>query len=116
MKRKRGNMGPEKKRRLEKAKVEVSPSFLSDRGERRLGIDRRRFTYTLHIPERRISGQRRKIRDRRGELNHGMIFKGRKQEERRAVLLRIRNHMESGDLEMIFKEVEEHEAPQNSRD
>ena len=108
-------MGPEKKRRVELAKVEVSPSFLSDRGGRRLGIDRRRFTYTLHIPERRISGERRKIKDRRNDLNHSMIFKKRKQEERRAVLLRLRNHMESDDLEMIFTEVEENEGPQRLR-
>jgi hypothetical protein len=115
MKRKRKNMGPEKKTRVEKAKVEISPSFLSDRGGRRLGIDRRRFTYTLHIPERRISGERRRIKDRRGELNHSMIFKRIKQEERRAAFLRIRDHMESGDLEMVFTEEEENQGPQRVR-
>lgn len=108
-------MGPERKRGLEKGKVEVSPSFLSDRGGRRLGIDRRRFAYTLHIPERRISGERRRIKDRRGELNHSMIFKRRKEKERRAAFLRIRDHMESGDLQMIFTEVEAPEGPQRLR-
>ena len=95
--------------------MEVSPSFLSDRGGRRLGIDRRRFTYTLHIPERRVGGERRRIKDRRDELNHSMISKRRKEEERRAALLRIRAHMDSGDLEMIFTEVEETEGPQRLR-
>jgi hypothetical protein len=102
-------------RKKEKGKVEVSPSFQSDRGGRRLGIDRRRFTYTLHIPERRISGERRRIKDRRGELNHNMIFKRRKEKERRAAFLRIRDHMESGDLHMIFTEVEAPEGPQRLR-
>jgi hypothetical protein len=111
MKKRRKIMGPEKKRGVEKAKVEVSPSFLSDRGGRRLGIDRRRFSYTFHIPERRTGTERRRIKDRRGELDHSMIFKRKKEEERRAAFLRIRDHMESGDLEMIFTEMDETESP-----
>ena len=95
--------------------MEVSPSFMSDRGGRRLGIDRRRFTYTHHIPERRMDGERRKIKDRRGELNHRMIFNRRKQEERRAAFLRIRDHVDSGDLEMIFTEEGENEGPHRLR-
>jgi len=106
---KRKNMGSKEKRGFKKAKVEVSPFFLSDRGGRRLGIDRRRFSYTLHIPERRSGRERRIIKDRRGELDHSMIFKRRKEEERRAAFLRLRDHMESGDLEMIFTEVEDPE-------
>ena len=108
---KRRNMGTEKKRGVKKAKVEVSPFFLSDRGGRRLGIDRRRFSYTLHIPERRSGRERRRIKERRGELDQSMIFKRGEEEERRAAFLRIRDHMESGDLEMIFTEVEETESP-----
>jgi hypothetical protein len=108
---KRRNMGTERKRGVKKAKVEVSPFFLSDRGGRRLGIDRRRFSYTLHIPERRSGRERRRIKERRGELDQSMIFKRRKEEERRAAFLRIRDHMESGDFEMIFTEVEETESP-----
>jgi hypothetical protein len=115
MKKRRKDVGPEKKKGVEKAKVEISPTLLSDRGGRRLGIDRRRFTYTLHIPERRIDGERRRIRDRRGELNHSMILKRRKEEEQRAAILRIRDHLESGDLQMMFAEVEEHEGPQRLR-
>ena len=108
---KRRNMGTERKRGVKKAKVEVSPFFLSDRGGRRLGIDRRRFSYTLHIPERRSGRERRRIKERRGELDQSMIFKRGEEEERRAAFLRIRDHMESGDLEMIFTEVEETESP-----
>ena len=89
--------------------TDISPFFLSDRGGRRLGIERRRFSYTLHIPERRSGRERRSIKDRRGELDHSMIFKLKKEEERRAAFLRLRDHMESGDLEMIFTEAEEPE-------
>lgn len=107
---KKQNMGRERKRRLEKARVEVSPFFLSDRGGRRLGIDRRRFSYTQHIPERRSGGNRRNIRDRRGELDHSMIFKRRKEEELRAAFLRLRDHMASGDLESIFTDADDPES------
>jgi hypothetical protein len=106
---KRTNMGSKKKRGVKRAKVEVSPFFLSDRGGRRLGIDRRSFSYTLHIPERRSGRERRSRKDRRGELDHSMIFKRRKEEERRAAFLRLRDHMEPGDLEMIFTEGEDTE-------
>ncbi len=106
---KRKNMGTDKEKAVKKARVQVSPFFLSDRGGRRLGIDRRRFSYTLHIPERRRGGERRRIKDRRKELEHSMIFKRRKEEERRAAFLRLRDHMESGDLEMIFTEAEDPE-------
>jgi len=34
-------------------------------GERRLGIDRRQFSYTDYVPERRSSKERRKGFDRR---------------------------------------------------
>jgi hypothetical protein len=42
-------------------------------------------------------------------LDHSMILKRRKEEERRAAFLRLRDHMESGDLEMIFTHVENSE-------
>lgn len=106
---KRKNMGSKENRGSKKAKVEVSHFFLSDRGGRRLGVDRRRFSYTFHIPERRRGRERRLIKDRRGELDHSMIFKRRKEEERRVAFLRLRDHMQSGGLEMIFTEVEDPE-------
>lgn len=108
----RKSTGKGKKRGVEKAKVEVSPFFLSDRGGRRLGIDRRRFSYAHHIPERRSGTDRRSIKDRRGEFDHSMIFKKRQEEERRAAFLRLRDHMASGDLEMIFTDVED---PDNNK-
>ena len=38
---------------------------LSDNGGRRSGIDRRQFSYTGHIPERRAGEERRNRLDRR---------------------------------------------------
>ena len=40
--------------------------ILPDNGDRRLGIERRQFYYTVHIPERRSSIDRRNGIDRRG--------------------------------------------------
>jgi len=40
-------------------------NVLSDKGGRRTGIDRRQFSYALHIPERRSGKERRSGRDRR---------------------------------------------------
>jgi hypothetical protein len=41
--------------------------ILLDNGGRRSGIDRRRFSYAVHIPERRSSVDRRKGLDKRGQ-------------------------------------------------
>ena len=38
---------------------------LLDNGGRRIGIDRRQFSYTVHIPERRSGKERRSGFDRR---------------------------------------------------
>ncbi len=40
-------------------------SFPADNGGRRSGIDRRQFSYTAHIPERRCGEDRRSSEDRR---------------------------------------------------
>ena len=40
---------------------------LKDNGGRRLGVDRRRFSYADHVPERRLGEERRSGKDRRGE-------------------------------------------------
>ena len=40
-------------------------SGLSDNGGRRLGVDRRQFSYDFHIPERRTGKKRRSGLDRR---------------------------------------------------
>ena len=42
----------------------MKPTLL-DNGGRRLGIARRQFSYTLHIPERRSGNERRSGLDRR---------------------------------------------------
>ncbi len=41
--------------------------ILLDNGGRRSGIDRRRFSYAVHIPERRSSIDRRTGLERRGD-------------------------------------------------
>ena len=46
-------------------KPDMNRSILLDKGGRRSGTDRRRFSYTVHIPERRLSKDRRKNSDRR---------------------------------------------------
>jgi hypothetical protein len=56
-------------------------SELVDNGGRRLGFERRQFSYNEHIPERRLGGGRRSDQDRRsGESS-------RHKKERRAVFL-----------------------------
>jgi hypothetical protein len=51
-------------------------SLLLDKGGRRSGIDRRRYSYTVHIPERRYSKDRRQNLDRRGkQAGYGTLGK-----------------------------------------
>ncbi len=51
------------------SKVDVADSedqtILRDNGGRRIGVDRRSFSYSLHIPERRSHDDRRKGDNRR---------------------------------------------------
>ncbi len=51
------------------SKVDVTDSenhiILEDNGGRRIGFDRRSFSYSLHIPERRALADRRKGMNRR---------------------------------------------------
>ena len=42
---------------------------LRDNGGRRLGIERRQFSYSDHIPERRCSVNRRSEKDRRNNID-----------------------------------------------
>ena len=44
---------------------------LRENGGRRLGFDRRQYSYTLHIPERRTGYDRRSGKDRRKEPRLG---------------------------------------------
>ena len=41
---------------------------MADNGGTRLGADRRKFQYTVYIPERRSGSERRKGLDRRGPV------------------------------------------------
>jgi hypothetical protein len=50
--------------------------------DRRSGIDRRNFSYTGHVPERRSSNNRRRLKNRRVNKNQ-TIFNG---EEKRALI------------------------------
>ena len=43
----------------------MTPTMLPDNGGRRLGADRRQFSYNHHIPERRSGKDRRSGFDRR---------------------------------------------------
>ncbi len=43
--------------------------LLTDNGGRRLGVDRRQFSYTNHIPDRRRGHDRRIGLDRRDHIN-----------------------------------------------
>ncbi len=45
----------------------MAPPILHDNGGRRLGVDRRQFSYNHHIPERRSEIDRRSGLDRRLE-------------------------------------------------
>ena len=42
-----------------------SPSKIVIKDERRMGFDRRLFSYDLHFPERRSGKDRRNVKDRR---------------------------------------------------
>ena len=42
-----------------------SPKSISTKIDRRMGVDRRNFSYHLHIPERRAGKDRRSGKDRR---------------------------------------------------
>ena len=61
---------------------------LRDNGGRRAGFDRRRFSYSGHIPERRKSAERRSGLDRRGNEERRMRLDQR--EERELTLLKDR--------------------------
>ncbi len=45
--------------------IEIMASFIRDNGGKRLGLDRRQFSYDKHIPECRSGKERRNGLDRR---------------------------------------------------
>ncbi len=48
---------------------------LKDNGGRRLGIERRRYSYTYYIPEKRFGNDRRSGQDRRSSICSRMSTK-----------------------------------------
>ena len=55
--------------RKERALHIKNPAYNIDNGGRRLGIERRQFTYSHYFPERREGDERRSIPERRVEMN-----------------------------------------------
>ena len=49
--------------------ISVMAVLLTDNGGRRLGVDRRQFSYTNHIPDRRRGHDRRTGLDRRDHID-----------------------------------------------
>lgn len=56
---------------IKDSRMNIPPNTfaLKDNGGRRLHVDRRRFSYTEHIPDRRLGGDRRKAMDRRSGVD-----------------------------------------------
>ncbi len=48
-----------------KAVENIESDLSSDKGGRRIGIERREFSFTAYAPERRLSDDRRRRRERR---------------------------------------------------
>ncbi len=57
--------------RKERALQIKNPVYNIDKGGRRLGIERRQFTYSQHYPERRVGIERRCLQERRVEMEAG---------------------------------------------
>ena len=53
--------------RIVRIRMKAMKLNIEDNGGRRKNTDRRRFTYTFHIPERRNGADRRSGKDRRSE-------------------------------------------------
>ena len=56
---------------------------LGDNGGRRSGIERRRFSYAIHVPERRSDEDRRSDLDRRSEKDRRTCVDRRSAKDRR---------------------------------
>ena len=54
--------------RKERALHMTNPAYNIDNGGRRLGIDRRQFSYSHYYPERRFGDERRCLPERRIEI------------------------------------------------
>lgn len=57
-----------------------------DNGGRRIGIDRRCYSYSGHIPERRSGNDRRNIKDRRFDTQASSLNHEQQEVERRRAI------------------------------
>jgi hypothetical protein len=69
----------------------------SDNGGRRVGIERRQFSYSNHIPERRFLENRRIAGDRRMNSDRRSGF-DRRQSRMQTIVTDLRNHRDRRDL------------------
>jgi hypothetical protein len=58
-------------------------NIVIDNGGRRSGIERRRFSYAIHVPELRSGEDRRNSIDRRNEVEHISINRSTGERRRR---------------------------------
>jgi hypothetical protein len=65
--------------------VIMNNKIFLDNGGRRSGTDRRRFSYAVHIPERRSSIDRREGLDRRSQQREQIYHIKEKEEQEQAV-------------------------------
>lgn len=72
-------------------------SFL-DNGGGRSGIERRQFSYTSHIPERRSGKDRRSADDRRKLFDSAMRLERTGERERRAAVLKYLHYFSAAKL------------------
>ena len=68
-------------------------SFTADNGGRRSGIDRRQFSYTAHIPERRYGEDRRSGIERRKVCGGEITVNHRSIKDRRFVFKGVSNQI-----------------------
>jgi hypothetical protein len=61
-------------------------TVLKDNGGRRLDIDRRQFSYTNYIPDRRLCENRRVCIDRRNDMDQRSCMERRSSLDRRATV------------------------------
>jgi len=60
-----------------------------DNGGRRTGIERRRFSYAIHVPELRSGKDRRNGNDRRNEVEHISINRSTDERRRRFSVFKV---------------------------
>ena len=80
-------MTRDSKKELKHSGKSGDPNSSDAGGDRRLGIDRRRFSYDVHIPERRTGEERRFSAEHRNGNGYRLSPKQRSNMERRATFV-----------------------------